>query len=926
MTAAVKNTLRLVFLIAISLPLHAQPSTTGNAVQIAEEEAVRRQEKTILLHMKLDQAIAAQKRGDLVEAATLYQESVSFFPYVQVGNPAVDLEKRQALGGLDAVREKLAHQAMDRGDMTEALAQVDSALKFDPNNEALRNLKSEIAQKTADMQGMVPSQELVKTIPEIKQQKIDIATKVQNAKLLYEMGKYDEAEVILKQIMKADPSNKTAPYYLDLVKEAQFAATARKREAIAKASIGAVEKAWIPSSKAESLPVPNPMASTNLVYTSPGRQKIKSKLDRIRINTVNYKDLPLTEVLNQLRIESQKRDPEGTGINFMLNPHAEAANAAISPTDTTGAAAAGGAAVPPPTSGVDLSLFSIKIDPPLTDLSLAEVLDAITKVAVAQDPSVQGFTIKYTIEDYAVVFSPKPPDQSGLNLYTRVFKVDPNTFVQGLQNVTSINLNPGSQSSGTGGGGGGGGGTSGGSSGGTSGGTSSTGLEIPSVQISPVSQGGQSGSGGGIQGGGNRIGLDYVTKTNNTEDADALVKTYFTAAGVDLASPGKVVFFNDRLGELLVRATLSDLEIIQEAVELLNQAPPELTIEAKFVELTQEDSRALGFNWYLGNTLINNGAIGAQGGTAPSYQGPGTTANPSGIFPGPGSPNGNGTFTPGPGAISPSASDNNLTAGLRNQYTQGNTTGTIPTVATITGIMTDPQFRVAIQAIQQRSGADLMSAPKVTTLSGRQTHIAAQDLQYIVISPQIQQNSSSSTGLVGGTGVTAPSITYNTTPYGFGPVLDVMPTVSADGYSVQMALIPTILEFIGYDNPGAFIPQAEAAAGSTIGVPIVAVLPLPHFRVREVVTTCNVWDGQTVVLGGMISETITKIKDEIPVLGDLPLVGRLFQSESSDSQKQNLLIFVTPTIIDPAGNRVHNDEDMPFARSSIPTQPAVPAQ
>jgi general secretion pathway protein D len=141
-----------------------------------------------------------------------------------------------------------------------------------------------------------------------------------------------------------------------------------------------------------------------------------------------------------------------------------------------------------------------------------------------------------------------------------------------------------------------------------------------------------------------------------------------------------------------------------------------------------------------------------------------------------------------------------------------------------------------------------------------------------------------------------------------------------------MVLIPTILEFLGYDNPGAFVPTAEAAAGSTIGTPIVAVLPLPRFRVREVVTTCNVWDGQTVVLGGMISETITKVKSQVPVLGDLPLVGRLFQSESTDSTKDNMLIFVTPTIIDPAGNRVHNDDDLPFARNSIPPQPPVAAQ
>jgi len=50
----------------------------------------------------------------------------------------------------------------------------------------------------------------------------------------------------------------------------------------------------------------------------------------------------------------------------------------------------------------------------------------------------------------------------------------------------------------------------------------------------------------------------------------------------------------------------------------------------------------------------------------------------------------------------------------------------------------------------------------------------------------------------------------------------------------------------------------------------------------------------------------------------------LFQSQSSDSLKENLLIFVTPTIIDPAGNPVHTDDDLPFAKNSIPPQPAPP--
>jgi general secretion pathway protein D len=148
----------------------------------------------------------------------------------------------------------------------------------------------------------------------------------------------------------------------------------------------------------------------------------------------------------------------------------------------------------------------------------------------------------------------------------------------------------------------------------------------------------------------------------------------------------------------------------------------------------------------------------------------------------------------------------------------------------------------------------------------------------------------------------------------------VIPTVSADGYTIQMTLIPSITDFLGYDDPGKFIPQAQSAAGGNIGLPITAQLPLPHFRLRQITTSVVVWDGQTVVLGGLITENVTKQKDKVPLLGDLPLVGALFRSESSATQKSDLMVFVTPTIIDPAGNRAHTDEDMPFAQTAIPEQ------
>lgn len=95
----------------------------------------------------------------------------------------------------------------------------------------------------------------------------------------------------------------------------------------------------------------------------------------------------------------------------------------------------------------------------------------------------------------------------------------------------------------------------------------------------------------------------------------------------------KALFFNDRTGILFVRATLSDLDIIEQAIQILNVAPPQVEIEARFAEINQTDSKALGFDWLLGNTLIGGGRLGLSGGSAPSYTGQPSAANPGSISP-----------------------------------------------------------------------------------------------------------------------------------------------------------------------------------------------------------------------------------------------------------------------------------------------------
>jgi len=272
--------------------------------------------------------------------------------------------------------------------------------------------------------------------------------------------------------------------------------------------------------------------------------------------------------------------------------------------------------------------------------------------------------------------------------------------------------------------------------------------------------------------------------------------------------------------------------------------------------------------------------------------------------------------------IAPAASDNLLTAGLRNA-------ASAPPVATLTGILTDPQFRLVIRALEQKQGVELLQAPKVTTLSSRQAQIKTVEVRYIVTDLDVDQTAAGG----GTTGVTGQQTTGGgvgslivplAEPFELGPVLDVVPYVSADGYTIQMTIIPTIKEFVGYDFENATLFQAQAqSVGQAAAPALTQITPLPIFRLRQVVTSVIVWDGQTVVLGGLIAENVTKTKDKVPVLGDLPIAGRLFRSESSQTRKKNLLIFVTPTIIDPAGNRVHSDEELPFAQTSIPPQRPV---
>ncbi len=112
-----------------------------------------------------------------------------------------------------------------------------------------------------------------------------------------------------------------------------------------------------------------------------------------------------------------------------------------------------------------------------------------------------------------------------------------------------------------------------------------------------------------------------------------------------------------------------------------------------------------------------------------------------------------------------------------------------------------------------------------------------------------------------------------------------------------MTLIPQVTDFLGFINYG------NAINLGTITTPNDNKEPL--FSTRDLIPRVVIWDGHTLVLGGLITEQLQKIDDKVPFLGDIPMVGRLFRSKTTQRNKTDLLIFVTARLIDPAGNPVH---------------------
>jgi general secretion pathway protein D len=378
--------------------------------------------------------------------------------------------------------------------------------------------------------------------------------------------------------------------------------------------------------------------------------------------------------------------------------------------------------------------------------------------------------------------------------------------------------------------------------------------------------------------------------------------------------------------ELIVRNTPDAIDLIDSLVDAaVGVQPTQVEIESKFLEITQNNIQELGFDCLLGPFSMSSWGTFGSGGT----QGFGNAPLPANFpFTPGGVPVGSNPLTGGLRSGVGAAADNAITANSIDALLLGASfpQGKAPGIFGIAGIFTNPQFQVVIRALNQKKGIDLMSAPKVTTKSGRKAIVrVAREFPYPTEfnPPEPPPPTTGATGATvappAGTfvsqGIVTPSTPTAFETRNLGVTLEVEPIIGPDGYTIDLNLSPEVVEFDGFINYGSpilgpifnpiptpgFVDTAELTPN---------VINQPIFSTRKVTTSVSIWDGQTVALGGLVREDVQKVQDKVPILGDIPLAGRLFRSNVDQKIKRNLIIFVTARLMDAEGRPVRLDEDV----------------
>jgi general secretion pathway protein D len=871
-------------LVAVCVTFISERSAAQNVKFVAEREASRRQAALPQGEEALGRGQAAMAERNYSVAHEEFRLALNDLPDAVVSGRAHD----EAVSGFCASGIKLAEQKIAQGKYAEAEAICRELLgdRYGPNCRPAAEMLAQLQQPGRFDRTRGPK--FLSKVEEVKKLLSD-------ADGYYNSARYDLAFKKYEQVLALDPYNVAACRGQEKINLTKIHYGEEAYNESRSRQLWQVQKGWEQPVKRYGENVST--VTDSFTKDATGTARITNKLNSIIIPKIEFRDASVREAVEFLRQQAVENDPGADGrkgvdivlrLNTLGRPSepvtTSSTTTTVSPTNSPPDAAPPIAPSIPATFPQQPSVSPIdaRITITLNQIPLAEALRYIANQA--------GLKVK--VEPYAI--SIIPISEQSNDLLTKEYRVPPG-FISGSLSAASSALNQPASASGKG------------------------------VAASGTGKDTQETTGGRL--------------LVNREGA----KEFLENQGVSFAVPGSSANFLPQSSRLIVRNTADNLELVDAIVEQANvSGPKQVEIEAKFVEITQNNLKALGFDWLLGpfGLTANDARLQGTGGTS------GTGAAVNGVdYPFP--INGQNPVTAanrsGNLAISGNAIDSLLLGTSTSQLLT-------PGIFGIGGLLTDPQFQVVIRALNQKKGVDLLSAPRVTTKSGQRAVIEiVREFRYPTQfqPPQIPQTvgavRADNSGVLGDLiplGSTSTVPVTPTTPTAFetrntGVTLEVEPVVGPDGVTIDLNLVPQVVEFEGFINYGSpiFSPSSSflnTVTGGLVASPQSVITPnvinQPIFSTRKVTTSVSVWDGQTVVLGGLMREDVQKTEDRTPFFGDIPIVGRLFRTNVDQHIKRNLVIFVTARLVNPGGQPVNSTEEMEETEDLIepPILPKVP--
>ena len=362
----------------------------------------------------------------------------------------------------------------------------------------------------------------------------------------------------------------------------------------------------------------------------------------------------------------------------------------------------------------------------------------------------------------------------------------------------------------------------------------------------------------------------YYVKTKEEKDAEPTESAFYTFSygTAEKALPlltaqleSKVLpQFDPRTNTVFYREVGSNLDKIKLFLEAIDTPTQQVMIEARLVEVTANPQQSYGLNWagVVGNA--SSPQTFTYGAPAPSTYSYTNSTNPV-----------TGAVST---ALLPSAPPTvNLQNGqfAANSFLLNAETGVGGLFRALGGqfaILSVPQMQLTMRFLNEDADAEFLANPRVVTANNQTATIKITRNQPV---PQLNFNSQTATAVFGG---------FEDKNY--GNTLTVTPAINKDNF-VTLNVKPEISNKVA-DSVFTF-------SGATVSSPVIDT--------RTLDSTVLIKSGDTLAIGGLLQDEVTKSHNKVPVLGDLPIIGYAFQEHINARTKRNLLVFVTPTIISP---------------------------